>query len=154
YAKTVNALIAGDRTRIYIGPSVYVFWAADGDGSFMSLTQQPDSASVRDLLASYQKGIKRADLDPTDFYATAFRANSARAVVRDWLRTTVGEAQDRLARWFARLQIVDAYGQVGPPLGIRSLASALYRDANKEMVAQVPRALMRAAIHVDPLPEM
>ncbi len=153
YAKALNALIAGKDTHLRIGPAVFVFWASIGSDSPIPNLQNPNPDEVRDLLASYRKGIKRAKLEPADFYVTSLSANSARAVVRDWLHTTVGAAQDRLAEWFLRLELVDEWGQTGKPLGLYTLAAALYRDANKEMVAQTPRLLLRAALYGDPLPD-
>ncbi len=152
YAKALNALLIGERTHLRVGPSAFVFWTSAGSFEALSFLSQPDPETVKDLLASYQKGVRRAQLDTTDFYATALSANSSRAVVRDWLHTTVGRVQDQLARWFALLETTDPYGQPGTPLGVFRLAASLYRDASKEMVAQVPRQLVRAALYGDPLP--
>jgi CRISPR-associated protein Csd1 len=154
YAKALNALIRGESTHITLGPAVFVFWAAEGgDTSWMTATQNPDPETVKKLLASFYNGVKRAPVETADFYATSLTANSARAVIRDWLHTTVGAAQDQLAEWFARLEMTDAYGQEGSPLGIYRLSASLYRDARKEMPAQTPRLLMGAALHGEVLPD-
>ena len=73
--------------------------------------------------------------------------------MRDWLTTTVGAVKQNLGRWFEWQQLVDPYGEAGPPFGIYKLAASLYRDASKEMPALVPQQLARAALHGAPLPE-
>jgi CRISPR-associated protein Csd1 len=153
YTQTLNALIRGERSRLYVGSYVFAFWTADPGFDLFSFVDQPQPDTVKNLLDSYRKGVKHSEINPADFYAASLTANSARAVLRDWLRSTVGEAQDHLAEWFARLETVDAYGAEGPPLSVYRLAASLYRDAGKEMVASVPQALLRAALHGDPLPE-
>lgn len=153
FGKALNHLLAAEDGHLAIGPLVYVFWTRHGGGfSWASLLQQPQASMVRELLASYRTGKPYTAADADDFYATALTASGGRAVVRDWLHATVGEAATHLARWFTRIRQVNANGETGEPLGIYRLAASLYRDANKEMVAQVPRVLVRAALHGGPLP--
>ena len=153
FGKTLNHLLAAEDGHLAIGPLVYVFWTRQGGGfSWATLLKQPQADAVRALLNVYRTGVPFTAVDADDFYATALTASGGRAVVRDWLHTTVGEAATHLARWFTLTRQVDAYGQPGEPLGLYRLAASLYRDANKEMVAQVPQALVRAALHGGPLP--
>ena len=73
------------------------------------------------LMKSVFSGKKAAvKIDSTPFYATAFSASGARVAVRDWLETTVSNAQENLARWFKLQQIVDIYtGDEALPLPIK-----------------------------------
>lgn len=153
FGKALNHLLATDDGHMAIGPLVYVFWTRQGGGfSWATLLKQPQADAVRALLDSYRTGVPFTTADADDFYATALTASGGRAVVRDWLHTTVGDAARHLARWFNLVRHVDAYGQPGDPLGLYRLAASLYRDANKEMVAQVPRVLVRVALHGGRLP--
>jgi len=148
FGKALNHLLAAEDGHLAVGPLVYVFWTRQGGGfAWATLLQQPQAGAVRELLASYRTGKPFTVADAEAFYATALSASGGRAVVRDWLQTTVGDAAAHLAQWFARLKQVDSFGQPGEPLGVYKLAASLYRDANKEMVAQVPRVLVRTALH-------
>ena len=55
---------------------------------------------VREVFASAWKADPSAAAGPeaNKFYAAAFSASGARVVVRDWLETTIPEAQKNLAR--------------------------------------------------------
>jgi CRISPR-associated protein Csd1 len=118
------------------------------------MLKQPQPEAVQRLLTSFRSG-KEFELEEDDFYATALTASGGRAVIRDWLHSTVGDAKERLQNWFVLLTQVDNWGAPGKPLGIYQLASSLYRDAKDakaNMAAQVPHALINAALHGDPLP--
>ena len=143
FGKAANALLSRDDSRLYLRGVVYLFWTNQGAGfSFLTLLQKPDPAVVRELLLAPHRGPDALAADMTPFYATALTGNGGRAVVRDWLHSTLGDAKASLLRWFDRLSQVDSYGQPGKPLGIFALAPALpYNDA-KEMAPQVPLILI------------
>jgi CRISPR-associated protein Csd1 len=73
-------------------------------------------------------------------------------VVRDWIDTTVGEAQRHVSRWFERQAVVGSFGERPRPLGLFALAAATVRDANKDLAPPTPRLLLRAALMGTPLP--
>lgn len=153
FGKAANALLSRDDSRLYLRGVVYLFWTNQGAGfSFLTLLQKPDPAVVRELLLAPHRGPDALAADMTPFYATALTGNGGRAVVRDWLHSTLGDAKASLLRWFDRLSQVDSYGQPGKPLGIFALAASLYHNDAKEMAPQVPLILMRAALRGAPLP--
>jgi len=154
FGKALNHLLASERSRIYIGPTVYVFWTRE-ESEFdpLSFLSHPDAQSVQRLLDSPRSGLQQHGVRPNDFYVLALSASGGRAVVRDWLETTVPEVQDNLKRWFTAQRIVDARGETSYPMGVYSLAASAYRDANKEMVPTVPTALTRAALMGAHLPD-
>lgn len=153
FGKAANALLSRADSHLYVGGVVYLFWTNKGAGfSLLTLLQRPDPDAMRELLLAAYHGSAALAADTTPFYATALTGSGGRAVVRDWLQTTLGDAKASLLRWFDRLSQVDTYGQPGRPLGIFALAAGLYRDASKEMAPQVPLVLMRAALRGDALP--
>lgn len=154
FTKALNRLLEDRRMHLNVGGLAYVFWTRQGaDPDFFGFVDRPDPTSVRELLNAFRSGRGHyTNIDHEAFYAFALSASGARVVIRDWLQTTVREARENLARWFETQDIVEGDGSPGKPLGIYQLASALYRDARKEMAAQVPLSLVRAALHGDTLP--
>lgn len=147
FAKAINYLINKDDQHFYMGPLVYVFWLKRG-GQLPALQAilEPKPQEVKNLLSSpYSSAEARAIKDNT-FYVLALSASGGRTVVRDWLETTIPTVEANLKRWFMAQVVVDAYGQEHKPLGIYALAAAAYRDASKEMVSNVPRRLVGAAL--------
>jgi CRISPR-associated protein Csd1 len=65
------------------------------------------------MIEAYRSGRPAAAIDPTAFHATALSANGGRAVVRDWLTTTVGEVQQKLGQWFTWQKMVAKDGKDG-----------------------------------------
>ncbi|NLC59121.1 MAG: type I-C CRISPR-associated protein Cas8c/Csd1 [Armatimonadetes bacterium] len=153
FGKALNALLAQDDSHLAVGPLVYVFWTREKVGfSPVSFLRKPDPEAVKQLLSAFRSGPRALAIDDLAFFAVALSASGGRAVIRDWLETTLGHVKVNLVRWFDILRQVDAYGQPGQPLGVFPVAAALYRDATKDMAPQVPRALVRAALHGSPLP--
>ncbi len=152
FTKALNRLIEGERTHLTIGGLVYVFWTKKGGDDFFSVALN-DPSQVRDMIHGVFQGKQSRLVESDDFYALALSAIGGRAVIRDWLHTTVGNVQRCLDRWYEAQEMVLVDGADGPPLGIKQLARDLYRDPNKEMIPAVPQSLIRIALHGGPLPE-
>jgi len=155
FAKALSHLIAAPDTRLDIGTTTYVFWTRQPtEFNAFSFLSDPEPQAVKNLLASplTTQGLQGVD-DANDFYALALTTSNARAVVRDWLETTIPAVQHHLQRWFTAQHVVDAYGDPGWPLGVNALAASAYRDANKEMQPMVPTALVRVALRGGRLPD-
>lgn len=153
FGKALNYLIADEKSRVFIGPSVYVFWTREESAFDPIVMTKPTAESVKLLFDSPVSGLERAGVGSDDFYALALSASGGRAVVRDWLETTVPDVEKKLKRWFVAQRIVTVRGENPEPLGLYALAASAYRDAAKEMTPQVPAALVRAAIKGGRLPE-
>lgn len=154
FSKAANALLADDATRVRIGPLAYIFWTREPTGfSFATLFSDPKPEEVRALLDAARSGQRGAlDLDATPFYAAAFSASGSRVVVRDWLDTTVGEAQRHLARYFRLQELVGLDGAEAPPLKLVALAGATVREL-KDLTPQVTKTLLGVALGGGPLPK-
>lgn len=151
FSAALNTLIAEPATHYRVGPVQYVFWTKEPVGlSWGDFFANPDTAQVRALMESALGGrAGGTEIDATPFYATALSASGGRAVVRDWLETTVGSAKAHLARYFRLQNLVDWNGEPGAPLSVSRLTNATLRipkGANDEASPNVPRALLRVAI--------
>jgi CRISPR-associated protein Csd1 len=160
FTKALNSLIADEQSRLYMGSTVYVFWTREKtEFNPLNLLKQPKPEQVETLFKSVFTGQQASSLDDSkvnQFYALSLTANNARAVVRDWLETTIPNVQQNLKAWFQYQQLVDPYGAASRPLSVYLLAESLYRDrdaARKEMQPTVTNALIRKALHGDRLPE-
>jgi len=153
FTKAANDLLANEATRIRLGGTAFIFWTREEVsfdlGTFIS---DPQPEEVRGLLESARRGGRVPDVDDTKFFATALSGSGGRAVVRDWLDTTVGEVKDHLAGWFSRQRIVGPYGEEPQPLGLYALAAATVRDVQKELAPPTPRTLLRSVLTGAPLP--
>lgn len=160
YANALNALLASDATRVRVGNVVaYVFWtASESTFNAASLFTEPDSdamtGQVGEMIQAYKTGRSAAlDIDPMPFYAVALSANSSRAVVREWIDRTVGEAKRTLGRYFALQEMVERDGTKGRALPVWRLASATVRTRSGDAPSPtVPAALLGLALRGGPLP--
>jgi len=158
FAKALNYLIADEKSRINIGSKVtYIWWTREKtEFNPLAYLSQPKLEEVEALFKSQFTAQQASSLDEKkidQFYALALTANNARAVVRDWLETTIPNVQEKLQSWFRNQQIADPYGAAPCPLSVYTLAASIYRDASKEMQPNAPTALIRNALHGDRIPE-
>lgn len=158
YSKGAIDLVRDDNSSIRIGPLRYVFWTRE-ESTFspVSLLSNPEPEDVKRLLESVYHGSGLSELEANRFYATAFSASGGRVVVRDWVDTTVADAQRNLARHFVLQNIVDAYGGEGRPLSLYALADATVPLRNnkpdrKQLNPNVGKVLLRLAFKQDILP--
>jgi CRISPR-associated protein Csd1 len=154
FTKAANDLLASEQHRIVLAGAAFVFWTRgmQAGSSLRDYFVQPNSEQVRSLLDSVQTGQRMPEMDDTALYATVLSGRGGRAVVRDWIDTTVGEARRRLAAWFARQRIVGAWGEEPRPLGLYALAAATVREPRTDLAPPTARALWRAALTSTPEP--
>lgn len=153
FTKALNHLLAKEESRIRFGDSVYVFWTRDPapEFDFFRILEHAEPGDVRTLFDSIQVGTPARVADPNRFYATALSAAGGRAVVREWIDTTLPDAQEALGRWFNRQAIVDM-NEGGPRyFSLRALAGATVRDL-RDIAPPTTRSLLRAALVGTPLP--
>lgn len=152
--KGLNALIAEPRTHLLVGNALFVFWTRDPQSDFdvRELLDTPKPETIRAVLGSAYGKTPPAPVDESAFYALSLSGNSGRAVVRDWMDTTVGNVKVNLAHWFKAQSIVTTYGEPPAPIGLFPLAAATVRDARKDLPVTTPRLLLRSALLGTPLP--
>ncbi len=152
FIKGINDLLADPAKHTWIGDVTFVFWTREKvEFSFLEFLQQPQPEEVKGLLESVRTGRRQPEVDDTSFYAVALSGSGGRAVVRDWIDTTVGEAKANLAGWFSRQEIVDPWGESSAALALWRLAAATVRRGD-EVPPTTARALLRSALSGGPLP--
>jgi CRISPR-associated protein Csd1 len=152
FTKAANELLSSRSNRLTVGGVAFIFWTREPgiEVSFRALLTDPQPDDVALLLKSLRSGV-RAQVDETAFYATVLSGSGGRAVVRDWIDTTVGAAKDHLASWFEHQRIVDRSGGLLPPLSIFALGRCTVREI-RDLPPTTPRALLRSAVQGSPLP--
>lgn len=154
FAKALNHLIAKKDSHLRVGPVVYTFWTQEAcEYDFWNDFENDQPQEVKDLYKSALAGNRIYD-EPNRFYALALSASGGRAVVRDWIESSIPDVMQNLVRWFEAQEIVNAFGEISekPYLKIRRLSDSLYRDPSKEAIAAIPPLFIRSALKGTPLP--
>jgi CRISPR-associated protein Csd1 len=153
FTQAATALLRDDGSHVVVGSVVFVFWTRRDVGfSLRDFFTQPRAEDVQRLIMAARSGRRTPEVDDTAFYATVLSASGGRAVVRDWLDTTVGEVKKHLGAWFARQAIVDPWGQAPRPMSIFKLARATVREL-RDVAPPLPRALLMSALTGAALPQ-
>jgi CRISPR-associated protein Csd1 len=153
FTQAINHLLADPAGHVVVGGDALAFWTREEHPfSLLDYLNQPQPEQVAELVAAAARGRALPDPDETAFYAITLSGSGGRAVVRDWLDTTVGQVKAHLGVWFQRQRIVNAYGERGRPLGIYPLAAATVRDVARELAPPTPQILWRSALTGAPLP--
>lgn len=145
FTKAINYLLQDDDSHLWFSTLIFAFWTKDlvPGFAFVGWYDDPDSQSVRELINSVRSGKWDPSVDATPFYAVSLSGSGGRAVVRDWIDTTVGKVKASLASWFQGQEVVDAWGEAPHPLSVYALAGATVRD-----LADVPPPTFRSLIRV------
>lgn len=153
FTKGLNDLLGKQESRFYVGSLVYVFWTREPtEFSPGTILSRPTPEQVKQLFTSAYSGEETYGLKSNRFYALALSASGGRAVVRDWLETTIPEVQENLKRWFQGQAIVDAYGQPADYFfGLNRLAEAAFRrslvDRRFDLAKEVPANVIQMLAH-------
>ena len=162
FTRAMNNLISGDSTHLYVGDTTFIFWTYSTGFNLATFLQEPDPQEVKALLQLRSDRNSAAAFDTTPFYAAALSASGGRAVVRDWIDTTVGNAQRNIARWFEMQHITnpraeDPGGANPRPISLWQLADATVPVSRGQrqptrIPVTTPRSLFRSALQGTPLP--
>jgi len=152
FTKALNSLIADKGHRLYLGDATFVFWTREDVGfSFLDFVNNPTEETVKRLFSSPLTGKETTTVNDTAFYALSLSGSGGRAVVRDWIDTTVGAVKGNLAKWFAWQRMTGGRDELFAPLSVFSLATATVRES-KDLTPQTARTLLHTALTGQPLP--
>ena len=151
FTRGINALLASEQTRFVSGNGAFVFWTRnESDFDLFAGLDAPEPDRVRALLESARKG-QRTTVDDEPFYALSLSASGGRAVVRDWIDTTVGHAERMLAKWFEGQRIIRWSEENNQYYGLRALAFATVREP-RDLPVTTLRTLFHAAFTGNAVP--
>ncbi|MBA3315173.1 MAG: type I-C CRISPR-associated protein Cas8c/Csd1 [Planctomycetaceae bacterium] len=139
------------------------YWSTtDGSEEFLNafnglLTAETED-SVKEAYRSIWRGKPAPVDDPAVFYVLVISGTQGRAVVRDWIETTLGETQRHLAEHFKDLEIVRSARPVkgkslSPAVPLSHLLSSLAVEGKSENIpASVETTFVRSAFTGQPYP--
>lgn len=154
FCNALNALLKDKNTHLFLPPLVYIFWTKEPSApSILPMLSEAKSEDVRVLLESFRgKNAEAAQGETTPFYAACLSARGPRVVVRDWIETTLDNAQRNLARYFLLQRLIDNQGN-GRWFPLWQLVKATVNtDAKEQPVPAIGQALAHMALHGGPLP--
>ncbi len=154
----------GGKTKLVIGGTAFLYWTKEPvDTSCIDLIEDPADDPMKVLLDSVHVGRNAAEThDAEPFYLLALSGNSARAIVRGYLETTLGEVKASIADWFADLRIADTSkeysGKVNDKFSLKALAAATIplkqgKPDWEKLPDGISERLMHAALTGEPAPE-
>lgn len=157
YGNALNELLRNPDTHLLTKESAYAFWTRrPAKFLFAKMISEPENqqVEVRSVLLAHRTGRSASvEFDPNPFYAVGLGASVARLVVRDWIDTTVGEAQRRLGRYFALQELVGWDGSPWEPVALSRLAdSTVHNPKNNAPPPIISLSLIRLAMNGTPLP--
>ncbi|GIW07171.1 MAG: CRISPR-associated Csd1 family protein [Dehalococcoidia bacterium] len=154
FTKAINALLADRTSSRRIGGGAFVFWTRTDVGfDLLNFIDNPNQALVRELIDGLVRGRDLTSVvDETAFYAASLSASGGRAVVRDWIDSTVGRVKERVAEWLRRQAIVQPNGDEPRGQPLWRLVGATVRELNDAPAATL-QALLHSALLGTPAPE-
>jgi CRISPR-associated protein Csd1 len=167
YCRALDALLKntlqsikerGGRSKLVIGGTAFLFWTKEPrDTHFISLLDDPADDPMKSLFDAAQSGRNVAEiLEAEPFYLLALSANSARAIVRGYLETTLPQVLRNIASWFNDLRIADTSKEYAGaandkfPLWQLTVATAFDRES---VAPDVEERLFFAALHGTSVPD-
>ena len=151
FTEAVNHMLSDEKYHVWFPSAKVIFWTREETQfNWGQMLSSPAEADVQAQIEALWTGGRRSPIDESAFYGAVLSASGARAVLREWIDTTVGEVKSRLADWFAAQSIVLNRGGPSTPLGIHALAAATVREG-EDILASTTRSLVRCALNGSPL---
>lgn len=134
YARGLNRLLASEETRLRLGGIAYAFWTREPTDELPVMQRMfnaPKPEEVRELLKAAIEGgaaLTRPQAmqgRANAFYAAGFTRHEGRAVMLNWLETTVDRALVNLARYFALQTVPLRYANQDPFFSLGKLVGSL-----------------------------
>lgn len=140
----INYMISNERQNFRLRDVIFLFWTRENiEFDFRSFFSDPSEDSVKELFRSAYSGRQMATtLDANDFYVLALSGSGGRAVVRDWIETSLASVRRNLCNYFAGQHVGggrDTYQK------LMALAGATVRDLD-DLAPWVTLSLVEYAI--------
>lgn len=151
FTRGLNSLLRSNANSFRTGNWTFAFWTREKHSfDFAAMLDTPDAEAIKAMLESIRNG-RPNDLDDTPFYGLSLSASGSRAVVRDWLDTTVKDVKINLDRWMRLQRIAPGFNGEIRYYGVKALAFATVREP-KDLPVTTPKTLVQAALTGNPIP--
>ncbi len=171
--KSLNFLLEREDCHFDFGNLKFAFWAHGGDAAaVLRPLQQPEQKKAwrnrrqreTPVTASVAKSVVEApyhaqaapQINTARFYAVALAANPGRAIVRDWIDTTLDGVDRNVQQWSRRHRVIVRETGNIQEFGVKALAKATVRSKAKakarDPIISVTYSLLRSAILGERLP--
>ena len=152
FTESINHLLLDPDAHISFPSTKLILWSREKTRTnWVRVLTSPEESDIRELAGDRKAGYSLYEQNEDSVYWALLSANGARAVVRAWTETTVGDLKESLRRWFDAQSIAAAHGEADRPLGIHSLAGATAQHL-KDVPARVTTHLSLTALAGAPLP--
>ena len=152
FTESLNYLLSTEAHHIRTQAAKCVYWTRGAASPPIGkLVTAPNEQDVKEYYKSLWSGGRVAEPDDASFYGAVLSASGGRAVLRDWIDTTVGQVRQHLREWFEAQRIVDPSSNSYPPLGLNALLGATVRDL-RDVSPPTVRSLLRCALTGAPAP--
>ncbi len=140
------------RHGLALGDAVLLIWSREPVPEIETLLdllsgERVDAGDVEAVVLAPWRGVK-SDADVTPFYGLTLSAAQARAFVRSWFTTTLGEVKTNVLAWFDALTL----GDDASPLPMWQLLAALDPPGDARTPPALASRLATAALFGGPLP--
>ena len=106
YGEALRYLLDHDKHHLRLADVTWVYWTdAEGTADPMSMLSDPDAREVETLLKAPRRSAPPGTVESDRFYAAALTSNISRLAVRSWVTATVGEIQQNVTDYFARMRL-------------------------------------------------
>lgn len=141
-----NRLLLDESSSISFSSAKTVIWTQQELSiDWARILDSPDRPDVLAQVERIKSGVLKSDAGDIRLNCATFSGNGGRAVLRDSLETTVGEAERNLRKWFMSLEIERVRPGNVRPLSIHSLAGATTRSL-RDVTPSVVTSLIRCAL--------
>ena len=153
FTEALNHLLSDEEYNMTFPSGKVVLWTKEPTQfKWARILDSPEDDGIAVQIQDLESGLKGSAIDEIPLYGAVLSANGGRAVLRDWIESTVGKVRENLGNWFRSQAIVAPLGNEPRPLGIHALTGATGRSLSDTSML-VTASLVRSALLGTNLPQ-
>ena len=146
FTAALDHLLSDEKYHLALPSGKVVLWTREPTPfDWARILDSPDDKGIAPQIRDLESGCEGASIDEVPLYAAVLSANGGRAVLRDWMESTIGEVRKNLGNWFRSQSIVTSRRNEERPLGLHALTGATGRTL-KDTSMLVTASLVRSAL--------
>ena len=144
--EALNHLLSDEKYHLTFPNGKVVLWTGEPTPfDWARILGSPDDGDTAAQMRDLESGHGGAAIDEVPLYGAVLTASGGRAVLRDWMESTVGDVRANLGDWFSSQAMVRPQGGESRPLGIHALTGAAGRNLGDTSM-QITASLVRGAL--------